>query len=93
MKFSLTLKQEEAFKKVEKAIKDAKKLGLVFYAKSEKLVAYTKQANDYIEEDFESSLRGKGNQVECISKSGLINDSGADDYGCYRTEADEEKYS
>ncbi|MBC7750068.1 MAG: hypothetical protein H7Z76_16105 [Methylotenera sp.] len=93
MKFSPTKVQEDAFKKVEKAIKEAKKKGLVFYGKSGSLVAYTKQADKYIEEDFKSSLSGQGNQVECISKTGLINDSGADDYGSYRTKSDEEKYS
>lgn len=93
MNFTPTLKQEKAFKKVEIAIKKAQKLGLVFYGKSESLVAYTKQADRYIEEDFDNSLGTGFNQIESISQTGLISDSGADDYACYRTKHDEEMYS
>ena len=93
MSFTPTLEQEKAFKKVETAIKKAQKLGLVFYGKSGDLVAYTKQADKYIEEDFDNSLGTGLSQVDCISKTGLISDSGADDYACYRTKFDEEMYS
>lgn len=93
MKFTPTLEQEKAYKKVASAIKNAQKSGLVFYGKSGSLVAYTKQADEYIEKDFEGSLASGRNQIACISETGLISDSGADDYGCYRTERDEERYS
>ena len=92
MKFAANKKQQEAFNKVIKAIENAQKLGLVFYGKQENLVAYTKQAHNYIEEDFSSSLYGDGNQIEHLSKNVLF-DSGADDYGRYRMKEDEERYS
>jgi len=94
MEFSPNKEQILAFKKVEKAIKDAQKKGLVFYGKSGNLVAYTKQADNYNNEvDFSRTLGTGFGQIPNISKSGLIVDSGADDYPCYRTQADEDMYS
>ena len=92
IKFTPTIEQEKAYKDVIKAIKKAKKLGLVFYGKSGALVAYTKQADDYIENNFRESLRGRGGQVDNLHEN-ILADSGADDYGSYLTKEDEEKYS
>lgn len=93
MTFSPTAEQKRAFYKVEKAIKNAKKLGLVFYGKQDSLVAYTEKANNYIEkEGFFECLTGRGSQIDHVSALGLINDSGADDYARYVTQADQEKY-
>jgi len=92
--FNITDEQKKAFKVVEIAIKKAQKTGLVFYGKSGSLVAYTKDAANYTDENFESCFGfGTGHQIDCISKTGLIRDSGADDYPNYRTKADEELYS
>jgi len=91
-KFSPTPEQKKAFKDVISVIKKAKKLGLVFYGKSEKLVAYTTKADDYIEQDFSNSLGTGFSQVENLSES-ILSDSGADDYGSYRSLSDEKKFS
>lgn len=83
--FSPTEEQKLAYKKVAKAIKEAKRKGLVFYGKSGSLVAYTKQADAYVESiGFEKCLGGYG-QIDCISETGLIKDSGADDYPSYQS--------
>jgi len=92
-KFTPTEKQEQAFKDVVKAFKKAKRLGLVFYGKSDSLVAYKKNADEYIESNFEASLRGGGNQVQKLQARGCLNDCGADDYGRYLTIEDQEYYS
>jgi hypothetical protein len=92
-KFTPTKKQEEAFNEVVKAFKKARKTGLVFYGKCGTLVAYKRNADNYIESDFELSLRGGGGQIENLSSLGCISDSGADDYGCYLTQGDEDLYS
>lgn len=90
-----TAAQKKAFDKVVKAFQMAKKSGLVFYAKSQNIVAYTKEADNYIENEhgFENCLRGEGYQIPYISKSFLINDSGADDYASYITKDDELKFN
>lgn len=91
--FNITDEQNKAFKAVARAIKKAQKTGLVFYGKSGSLVAYTKDAADYSDSDFESCFGfGTGSQIDCISETGLIRDSGADDYPNYKTEADEKLY-
>lgn len=93
-KHTPTPAQEKAFKDVVKAFKKAKKLGLVFYGKSGSLVAYNSNADDYLEEvDFNESLGTGFQEVEHLSVLGCITDSGADDYGSYRTYEDLEKYS
>lgn len=93
-KFSPNKKQREAFERVERAIIAAKKTGLVFYAKSDSLVAYNKAADVYNNQvEFQKTVGTGYSQIECITEFGLINDSGADDYPCYRTEEDEKKYS
>jgi hypothetical protein len=94
MKFTPNKEQIAAFKKVKNAIKEAQKKGLVFYGKSGNLVAYTKQADEYNNEvDFCDTLGNGFSQIECISETGLIVDSGADDYPEYRSQADEDRYS
>lgn len=94
MEFSPNKEQILAYKKVFKAIKEAQKKGLVFYGKSGNLVAYTKQADKYNNEvDFSETLGTGFSQIDCISESGLITDSGADDYPCYRSQSDEDMYS
>ena len=94
MKFTPNEKQEKAFEKVAKAIKDAQKTGLVFYGKSGQLVAYTKQADEYVESNgFLNCFGTKQGQIPNISKSELIKDSGADDYPQFMSAADEYKFS
>jgi len=94
MTFNPTDKQQKAFSKVAKAIKSAQKEGLRFYAKSDSLVAYTKEADSYNNEvDFRDTLGNAYSQIPCISETGLIIDSGADDYPEFRTQEDEDKYS
>jgi hypothetical protein len=94
MNFSPNEEQIIAYKKVKKAIKEAQKKGLVFYGKSGSLVAYTKEADKYNDEvDFSQTLGTGFSQIDCISEKGLIVDSGADDYPCYRSQADEDRYS
>jgi len=94
MKHYATKKQEEAFGKVVKAFNEAKKAGLVFYGKSGSLVAYTKIADKYNDAvDFEEALSGNYGAVPFLTDRRCISDSGADDYACYRTEEDSEKYS
>ena len=53
---------------------------------------FSKAANNYIEADFEKSLRGEGSQIEYLAKN-ILADSGADDYGCYITKEDEAEFS
>ena len=73
--------------------KTKQKKGLVFYGKSGNLVAYTKQADDYNNKvDFSETLGTGFREIECISKAGLIVDSGADDYPNYRSAEDQEIY-
>lgn len=76
-KFELTPEQEKACKKIEKAFKDAKKLGLVFLDKSQTLCAYRKNALDHAVPLHKPSYFG-----ELIPNYPLYNcilDSGADD--------------
>lgn len=88
-----TQKQEQAFNNVVKAFQEAKKAGLVFYGKSGSLVAYKKSADNYIdEEDFHKSTCNPFGTVPHLSSHKCIVDSGADDYGKYRTEEDEYKF-
>lgn len=88
-KYIANKSQVAAFNKVIKAIQAAKKTGLVFYAKQWNIVAYTKEADNYIENiiGFERSLRGGNGQVHNLS-SNILADSGADDYGSYATTED-----
>lgn len=85
--------QEKAFKAVERAINKCKKLGLVIYAKQYDLVAYTKEANEYAEITNESLLRiGNYATIPHLSLRQSLADSGADDYACYISKEDENKY-
>lgn len=91
--FEPTEKQKKAFKAVIAAIKRANKSGLVFYGKSDYLVAYKKNADEYIDEvDFSDGLATGFSEIEHLSARAL-SDSGADDYSCYRSYEDQEKYS
>jgi len=93
-KFTPTPAQEKAFKEVAKAFKKAKKTGLVFYGKSSSLVAYKKNADDYVAElDFQESLGTGFAQIDCLSVLGCLADCGADDYPDYRTYEDQENFS
>lgn len=87
-------KQVASFKAIVKAIKAANKIGLVFYAKSDNLVAYTKEADHYIENEhgFDTCLRGKGGQIPKLTAS-ILADSGADDYPSYVTKEDDSKFN
>lgn len=94
MNFTPTQEQEKAFKRVENAIKNAQKLGLVFYGKSGNLVAYRKEADDYVDNyGFDNCLGNGYPQIPNISVSGLIKDSGADDYPSFISESDKEEFS
>lgn len=84
--------QEAAFKKVVKAMQEAKKAGLVFYGKSDVLVAYTRQAEDYVNQHGFSKLLGRGTrQIPNLLGRNVLHDSGADDYPCYATKKDEQE--
>lgn len=86
-------KQEEAFKEVVKAFQKARKLGLVFYGKSDTLIAYTKQADNYIDQvPFHQACATGYSSLPCLTALKCISDSGADDYGSYRSQEDEDKY-
>lgn len=87
-------KQRKAFDTLIKAFKACNKAGLVIYAKSENIVAYTKQADHYIEVEhgFEKCLRGMGNQIPCLIAR-LLADAGADDHPSYVSMEDDKKYN
>ncbi len=85
-------KQTKAFEQVIKAIDRAKKAGLVFYGKQDNLVAYTKQANDYIKQyDFDRICATGYRAIPYISDS-CLTDSGADDYPCYKKDTHQHKF-
>lgn len=93
MTFTPNEKQEKAFDAVVKAMKEAKKIGLVFYGKGDTLVAYTKVADDYVNKHDTWELIGnKNEQLPCLSCLKVLSDSGADDYPCFANEEDERKY-
>jgi len=80
--FEITDKQRKAYKDVAKAIKKAKKLGLVFFGKQSVLTAYPQKAFqlDLVAEiDDRNSESDRGNPVPDLGDHGLIIDSGADD--------------
>lgn len=80
---AINKRQEAAYERVAKAIESANKAGLVFFGKSEKLVAYTKQSDEYVEHyGFENLLGLGSDQIENLSQP-LLRDSGADDFPCY----------
>lgn len=84
-----TNEQEKYFKKVVIAMKEAKKKGLVFYGKSDVLVAYTKEASDYQNIDFNKTLGTGYGTLPHLSAQRVLDDSGADDYASYLNESDE----
>lgn len=91
VKFNPTKKQEKAFKLVIAAINRAKKSGLVFYGKQGSLVAYKKQADDYVNQNEDKVEHGKGKQIIHLGEN-VLADSGADDYPSYVTVGDEKRY-
>lgn len=86
-----TKKQEKAFENVVKAMNKAKAVGLHFYAKQFNLIAYTEQADNYLNRyDFQKYF-GYGtskNTVPYLSAHSILDDSGADDYQYYLTDKD-----
>lgn len=89
-KYRPTPKQEAAFKKVVDAMKAAKKLGLTFYGRSDVLVAYNQQAEEYKAKYPGWALIGNGNDhIPHLSDIKVLTDSGADDYECYKHESDD----
>jgi len=88
-----THEQEKAFKKVESAMKNAKKTGLRFYGKSDVLIAYTEEAANYQNIDFNACLSGDGSTIPYLSARNVLDDSGADDYACYLSLEHQEKYN
>lgn len=93
MKHTANKKQTEAFEALVKAFKRCKNTGLVLYAKSEFVVAYTKQADEYVEKKhgFETCLASCNGQIPCLSAN-VLADSGADDYASYVSEEDKLRF-
>lgn len=87
-----TKAQEIAFKKVVKAIKELRKLGLAVYAKQCNLVAYTKAADQYAQEFSPLHKMGKYGAIPCLSEP-CFTDSGADDYATYISTEDQAKFN
>ncbi|MGL5690400.1 MAG: hypothetical protein ACRDD8_06200 [Bacteroidales bacterium] len=94
-KFDINADQMKAIESVKRAMKKAKSLGLVFYGKSESLVAYTKEADNYVRQEFktigDSDATGFS-EIPYVSLGGCILDSGADDYPCFRNQHDNDMY-
>lgn len=89
-------RQQKAFEKVVKAMENAKKLGLVFYAKQWTLVAYTKDADNYAEQNcplHKLSYVENCGVIPYLDAYGLLSDSGADDYAVYISDKDAKKYN
>lgn len=87
-RFLPTKQQKKAFDRVRKAMAAATKAGLVFYGKQGSLVAYTKYADDYVEEHGFDKLLGNGcKQIPTMFLP--ITDSGADDYPSFKRAEDD----
>lgn len=83
-KFKPTAAEELAFEKVIDAINEAKKLGLRFYGKQGRLVAYNKHAEAYEQKHgFYKLLHTTGERQLPHLGSLVLSDSGADDYISY----------
>lgn len=88
-------KQIKAFNNAVKAIKKLRDLDMIIYGKQDYLVAYTKDADNYIRKynplhktiDHCSDI-----MVTCLNER-CLNDSGADDYACYISKEDHDKYN
>lgn len=87
----ITKAQAKAFAQVVKSIKKAKEKGLCFFGKQGSLVAYDKQTAAY--EDEHGLLNRydcKGdNNLEHLSATSILHDSGADDYARYLKNSDD----
>lgn len=94
MKHTANKKQEEAFEALKKAFSKCKKNGLVIYAKCGNIVAYTKQADNYVENEhgFETCLSSCNGSIPYLSAN-VLADSGADDYPNYVSEEDSIKFN
>ena len=77
-KFEITPKQKMACKKIEKAFKEAKKIGLVFLAKSETLCAYRENALEHAI-PLHKPFSCWGESIPYYPIYNCILDSGADD--------------
>lgn len=76
--FTLTPEQKRAFNKVVKAIKDANKVGISFYAKSDTLCAYQEKAMEHAAPLHSIGRIDYTNPIPHESAS-VLADSGADD--------------
>ena len=91
-----TKEQEKAFKQAVSALKKCKKLGLRIYAKQYNLVAYTKEADDYADENCPLHLLPRVDNfgvIPHLNASSVLSDSGADDYAVYISQEDADKYN
>lgn len=94
-KFDMNKAQRSALQSVKRAFQKAQAAGIVFYAKSDSLVAYTKECDKYSDEEFstfEKSLASGAPQLPYVSMGGIIVDSGADDYPCFKNNEDYQDY-
>jgi len=93
-KHILNKKQTKAWLSLLKAFDNAKKSGLVLYGKCGSLVAYTKDAEKYVNDNggFNRCLRGRHGEIPHES-SVVLNDSSADDFVAYISESDRKKYN
>lgn len=88
-KFIPTAKEELAFKKVIKAINEAKKLGLRFYGQQHMLTAFNAHAEKYMSNFSVENLMSKcGNGRIPNLSANVLSDSGADDEIYFNTSAD-----
>jgi len=76
--FELTTEQKKAFGKVVKAIKDAKKTGIAFYAKSNELCAFQSKAMEHAAPLHSIGRFDYANPIPYESAT-VLADSGADD--------------
>lgn len=77
-------KQIKAFNNAVKAIKKLRDLDMMIYGKQDYLVAYTKDADNYIQEyaPLHKIFDETFGTVPCLNFR-CLNDSGADDYASY----------
>lgn len=94
MKHTPNKKQKDSFEALKKAFDRCKKEGLVIYAKCGDIVAYTRQANDYVENEhgFEVCISSYNSCIPYLSAN-VLADSGADDYPGYVSEEDRLKFN
>lgn len=76
--FELTTEQKKAFNKVVKAIKEANKAGISFYAKSDSLCAYQSEAMKHAAPLHSMGIKDYANPIPYVGANVLAG-SGADD--------------